>query len=93
LLGQLQKTVPHIAEVRGLGAMIGVEFIDPKNREPDPAFVKIVQAKALEAGLLLLTCGIHFNVIRFLMPLTIQDAVFAEALQILERSIKAAAIP
>lgn len=93
LLGQLQKTVPHIAEVRGLGAMIGVEFIDPKSREPDPAFAKMVQAKALEAGLLLLTCGIHFNVIRFLMPLTIPDAVFAEALQILERSIKAAAIP
>lgn len=93
LLGQLQKTLPHIAEVRGLGAMIGVEFIDPKTREPDPAFAKIVQAKALEAGLLLLTCGIHFNVIRFLMPLTIQDAVFAEALQILERSIKAAVAP
>jgi 4-aminobutyrate aminotransferase len=93
LLGQLQKTVPHIAEVRGLGAMIGVEFIDPKSRKPDPAFAKMVQAKALEAGLLLLTCGIHFNVIRFLMPLTIQDAVFAEALQILERSIKAAATP
>jgi 4-aminobutyrate aminotransferase len=53
----------------------------------------MAQAKALEAGLLLLTCGIHFNVIRFLMPLTIQDAVFAEALQILERSIKAAATP
>jgi 4-aminobutyrate aminotransferase len=93
LLGQLQKTVPHIAEVRGLGAMIGVEFIDPTNREPDPAFAKMVQTKALEAGLLLLTCGIHFNVIRFLMPLTIQDAVFAEALQILERSINAAATP
>jgi len=93
LLGQLQKTVSHIAEVRGLGAMIGVEFIDPKSRKPDPAFAKMVQAKALEAGLLLLTCGIHFNVIRFLMPLTIQDAVFAEALQILERSIKAAATP
>jgi 4-aminobutyrate aminotransferase len=93
LLGQLQKTVPHIAEVRGLGAMIGVEFIDPKSRKPDPAFAKMVQAKALEAGLLLLTCGIHFNVVRFLMPLTIEDAVFAEALQILERSIKAAATP
>ncbi len=93
LLGQLQKTVSHIAEVRGLGAMIGVEFIDPKSRKPDPAFAKMVQTKALEAGLLLLTCGIDFNVIRFLMPLTIQDAVFAEALQILERSIKAAATP
>lgn len=88
-LGRWQREVPQIAEVRGLGAMIGVEFADPKTREPDPAFAKKVQARALERGLLLLTCGIHFNVIRFLMPLTIPDAVFAEALQILEQSIRA----
>jgi 4-aminobutyrate aminotransferase len=91
LLGRLQAEVPQIAEVRGLGAMIGVEFADAKTREPDPGFTKEVQARALEGGLLLLTCGIHFNVIRFLMPLTVPDAVFAEALRILERSIRAAA--
>ena len=39
---------------------------------------------------MLLTCGVHFNVIRFLMPLTIPDAVFAEALGMLVRSIKSA---
>ena len=90
----MQKTQPQIADVRGLGAMIGVEFIESCNAaEPDAAFTKRVQANALEAGLLLLTCGIHFNVIRFLMPLTIPDAVFAEALQILERSIRSAASP
>ena len=88
-LGRLQSEIPEIAEVRGLGAMIGVEFADAKTREPDPAFVKKVQARALERGLLLLTCGIHFNVIRFLMPLTIPDGVFSEALEILEQSIKA----
>jgi 4-aminobutyrate aminotransferase len=87
-LGKLQKEVPQIAEVRGLGAMIGVEFADVKTGVPDPAFAKKVQARALEAGLLLLTCGIHFNVIRFLMPLTIPDAVFAEALRILEDAIR-----
>ena len=90
LLGRLHGEVPHIAQIRGLGAMIGVEFADPKTRDPDAGFAKRVQAKALEEGLLLLTCGIHFNVIRFLMPLTIPDPVFAEALQILERSIRAA---
>ena len=88
-LGRLQSQTPQIAEVRGLGAMIGVEFADAKTREPDPAFAKKVQARALERGLLMLTCGIHFNVIRFLMPLTIPDGVFAEALEILEQSIKA----
>ena len=91
LLGRLQADLPQIAEVRGLGAMIGVEFADAKTREPDSMFAKRVQARALEDGLLLLTCGIHFNVIRFLMPLTVPDAVFAEALGILERSIRAAA--
>ena len=88
-LGRLQSQTPQIAEVRGLGAMIGVEFADAKTREADPAFAKKVQARALERGLLMLTCGIHFNVIRFLMPLTIPDGVFAEALEILEQSIKA----
>ena len=88
-LARWQREVPQIAEVRGLGAMIGVEFADAKTRGPDPAFAKKVQARALENGLLLLTCGIHFNVIRFLMPLTIPDATFAEALQILEQSIRA----
>jgi 4-aminobutyrate aminotransferase len=92
LLGGLKGDVQEIAEVRGLGGMIGVEFAAATG-EPDAAFAKRVQAKALEEGLLLLTCGIHFNVIRFLMPLTIPDAVFAEALQILERSIRSAAAP
>ena len=91
LLVRLQADLPQIAEVRGLGAMIGVEFADAKTREPDSMFAKRVQARALEDGLLLLTCGIHFNVIRFLMPLTVPDAVFAEALRILERSIRGAA--
>jgi 4-aminobutyrate aminotransferase len=91
LLGRLQNDVRQIADVRGLGAMIGVEFADATTRVPDAAFAKNVQARALKEGLLLLTCGIHFNVIRFLMPLTIPDAVFNEALQILERSIIATA--
>jgi 4-aminobutyrate aminotransferase len=90
MLGRLQNTQPQIADIRGLGAMIGAEFNDPKTGEPDLGFAKRVQAKALEEGLLLLTCGVHFNVIRFLMPLTIPDAVFAEALGMLVRSIKSA---
>ena len=90
-LGALQKTYPHIADIRGLGAMVGIEFLDPATREPDAALAKRVQSHALENGLLLLTCGVHFNVIRFLMPLTIREAQFNEALAILERSVAAAA--
>jgi 4-aminobutyrate aminotransferase len=87
LLTRLAKTHREIADVRGLGAMMAVEFADARTGAPDPALAKRVQAAALEQGLVLLTCGIHFNVIRFLAPLTIPDAVWREALAILERSI------
>jgi 4-aminobutyrate aminotransferase-like enzyme len=91
LLAEARTLQPQIAEVRGLGAMIGVEFADPRSGAPDADFAKRVQGRAFESGLLLLTCGIHFNVIRFLMPLTIPDALFDEALQVLGQSIGAAA--
>jgi 4-aminobutyrate aminotransferase len=48
-----------------------------------------IRAEALSRGLVLLTCGVYGNVIRFLAPLTIPDAIFAEALDILEASIDA----
>jgi 4-aminobutyrate aminotransferase-like enzyme len=76
--------VPQIADVRGPGGMIAVEFCKPGTTEADAAFAKRVQTLALERGLLLLICGVHSNVIRFLFPLTIQDTVFDEALAILE---------
>jgi len=85
----LRARVPRIAEVRGPGAMRAVEFMKPGGGGPDPDFAKQVQARALEQGLVLLTCGVHANVIRFLFPLTIQDAIFAEGLDVLERALTA----
>jgi 4-aminobutyrate aminotransferase len=82
----LKGRVPRIAEVRGPGAMLAVEFMTPGGG-PDPDFAKQVQARALEQGLVLLTCGVHANVIRFLFPLTIQQQVFEEGLGILERAL------
>ena len=87
-LNALQHDVPQIAEVRGPGAMIAVEFCKPGTREPDAEFTKRVQTRALERGLLLLVCGVYSNVVRFLFPLTIQDAVFDEALTILQEVLK-----
>ncbi|HYD94572.1 MAG TPA: 4-aminobutyrate--2-oxoglutarate transaminase [Noviherbaspirillum sp.] len=83
-LNTVRERVREIAEVRGLGAMVAVEFHDPATRQPDAGFARKVQAAALEKGLLLLTCGTHANVIRFLFPLTIEDALMDEALDILE---------
>lgn len=83
-----RETQPRIAEVRGLGSMLAVEFRDPATGAPDADFTKRVQARALAEGLLLLVCGTHGNVIRFLHPLTIEDAVFDEAMAILARALR-----
>ncbi|NPT38033.1 4-aminobutyrate--2-oxoglutarate transaminase [Paraburkholderia xenovorans] len=84
----LQSDVPQIADVRGPGGMVAVEFCKAGTTEPDAEFTKRVQSRALERGLLLLVCGVYSNVVRFLFPLTIQEAVFDEALAILEDVIK-----
>ncbi len=85
----LKAEVPQIADVRGPGAMIAVEFNKAGSHDADADFAKKVQTKALESGLILLICGVYGNVVRFLFPLTIEDAVFEEALQKLVAAIKA----
>jgi 4-aminobutyrate aminotransferase len=87
-LTALQSEVPQIADVRGPGGMVAVEFCKPGTSDADADFTKRVQARALERGLLLLVCGVYSNVVRFLFPLTIQEAVFDEALVILEDVLK-----
>nr|WP_309905301.1 4-aminobutyrate--2-oxoglutarate transaminase [Variovorax soli] len=84
----LRATVPQISDVRGLGAMVAVEFAG-KDGKPDPDFTRQVQARARDAGLLLLTCGVYANVIRFLFPLTIEESVLEEGLDILAAAMQA----
>jgi len=91
VLKELRSDVPQIADVRGLGAMVAVEFRLPGGAEPDANMTRRVQAEALHRGLILLACGVDANVVRFLFPLTIGDAVFAEAMAILRLSLRAAA--
>jgi 4-aminobutyrate aminotransferase len=87
-LQSLIEAVPQIVDIRGPGFMNAVEFNIPGTKEPNAAFTNKVREKALEKGLILLTCGVYGNVIRFLAPLTIQDNVFAEALDILEETLR-----
>jgi len=82
-----QARVPALKEVRGLGSMVAAEFFDPATGAPSPDAVKRVQQAALDEGLILLTCGVYANVVRFLYPLTTEDAVFEEALDILDRAL------
>ncbi|WP_284307856.1 4-aminobutyrate--2-oxoglutarate transaminase [Hydrogenophaga electricum] len=81
-----QARRPRIRDVRGLGAMVACEFTDVSGA-PDADLTKAVQTAALRRGLLLLTCGVYGNVIRFLFPLTIEDTVFDEALGILDAAL------
>jgi 4-aminobutyrate aminotransferase / (S)-3-amino-2-methylpropionate transaminase / 5-aminovalerate transaminase len=79
-----------IGEVRGLGAMMAMELvIDGDPQKPDAALAKAIVGEAAEQGLLLLSCGIRSNVIRFLPALTASDATVAEALDRLERVLRA----
>ena len=78
-------------DIRGLGAMIAVEFVtDFETAAPDAAFTKRVIAHALQRGLLLLSCGMHGNALRIMVPLTASDAIIDEGLAILEAAVQAA---
>lgn len=87
-LQSLVDVVPQIADIRGPGFMNAVEFNLPGSATPNADFTNRVRQKALERGLILLTCGVHNNVIRFLAPITIEDEVFSEALEILEMTLR-----
>jgi 4-aminobutyrate aminotransferase len=89
VLEGLKPQVPQIADVRGLGAMVAVEFNDARGN-PDADFTRRVQAEALKRQLILLTCGVNANVVRFLFPLTTPQPVFDEALGLLRESILSA---
>jgi 4-aminobutyrate aminotransferase-like enzyme len=82
-----QLKTPALKEIRGLGSMIAAEFFNPTTNQPCMDAVKRVQQAALAEGLILLTCGVYGNAIRFLYPLTIQDAIFDEALDIIDRAL------
>ncbi len=87
-LKQIQSRFPCIGEVRALGMMVAMELV--KNRRadaPDPELTKALVQSAGRRGLIILSCGVHSNVIRILAPLTIPEALLDEGLTILEQSL------
>ncbi|HXW35267.1 MAG TPA: 4-aminobutyrate--2-oxoglutarate transaminase [Acidimicrobiales bacterium] len=72
-----------IGQVRGRGAMIGIELVQEDGRTPDAQTTKRVAGACHEQGLLILTAGTYGNVLRLLPPLVISDALLEEGLQIL----------
>jgi 4-aminobutyrate aminotransferase/(S)-3-amino-2-methylpropionate transaminase len=89
VMAHRNDTLP-IGAIRGPGAMIGFEiFKDRGGMEPDADATKRVTARALEEGLVLLSCGVFGNVIRVLVPLTVEDNILEEGLTMLERALAA----
>ncbi|HEY6538745.1 MAG TPA: aminotransferase class III-fold pyridoxal phosphate-dependent enzyme [Candidatus Dormibacteraeota bacterium] len=74
------------ADLRGRGAMVGMEFMDERGR-PDADRVTEIKHLALEAGLVILSCGVDDNVIRLLPPLTVSDKELDDGLEILEQAV------
>jgi len=89
-LASLSRRLPHLAEVRGRGLMIGLEIADPATGMPDGERAGRICDAALEAGLLLIRSGPESNVIRLLPPLTITDGEMERALAGLERALMSA---
>jgi len=86
-IAQRNDTLP-IGAIRGPGAMIGFEiFASRGGTEPDADATKRVTAKAMQEGLVLLSCGVFSNVIRILVPLTVQDHILEEGLDKLEKAL------
>jgi len=83
-----------IGDIRGLGAMIGLEFVkDRTTKEPYPELVRDLIGEAASRGLIIESAGTYGNVIRFLAPLVITDAQLAAGLDILEASLEASVAP
>ncbi|HEU0223872.1 MAG TPA: 4-aminobutyrate--2-oxoglutarate transaminase [Steroidobacteraceae bacterium] len=86
-LDELAVLHPAIADVRGLGAMVAFEVCeDGDPAKPAAELAKRLTARARELGLILLSCGIHGNVVRILVPITAEDAVVDEGLAILAQA-------
>lgn len=86
-LADLQAKHPIIAEVRGKGAMIAIELIDPETGAPLASAPGAVAAFAAQQGVLVLTAGTYGNVLRFLPSLAITDAQLHDALGVLDDAL------
>ena len=88
-LERMRAADARIGEVRGLGAMMAIEFIDPATNEPDAALAAAVAADCIAQGVIVLTCGTYGNVIRFLPPLSIPDHLLHEGLDVVAAALAA----
>jgi 4-aminobutyrate aminotransferase / (S)-3-amino-2-methylpropionate transaminase / 5-aminovalerate transaminase len=85
----LQVRFPCVGEVRALGAMVAVELVKNSRADsPDPELTRALVQAAGRLGLVVLSCGVYANVIRFLAPLTISDALLKEGCRLFELALE-----
>lgn len=88
---QSRQGMEAVGDVRGMGAMVAFELVtDRASKAPDAALTNAIIAEAEARGLIMISCGMHGNVVRLLPPLTTPMAQVDEALDIIEASIEAA---
>ncbi|MBV9011061.1 MAG: 4-aminobutyrate--2-oxoglutarate transaminase [Pseudonocardiales bacterium] len=86
-LAALAAQCPAVAQVRGRGAMLALELIEPTTAAPDPALTAQVAHACHRAGVVVLTCGSDANVIRLLPPLIISPDLLTEGLDVLTHAV------
>ncbi|AHG48990.1 4-aminobutyrate aminotransferase (plasmid) [Rhizobium leguminosarum bv. trifolii CB782] len=90
-LESLQQKFDFVGEVRGLGFMLAMEIVkDRKSKAPDADHTQRILDEACKAGLLVIKCGVHRNVVRFLAPLVTTSVQIQEALAIVDKALAAA---
>jgi 4-aminobutyrate aminotransferase / (S)-3-amino-2-methylpropionate transaminase / 5-aminovalerate transaminase len=88
---ELQRQFPVVGDVRGLGAMIAMELVgNPETKEPAAALAKELRSGVFDRGALCLLAGSGDNVLRLLVPLTIENETLDRGLDIIEESLAAA---
>ena len=86
-LEAMKAKYPVIGDVRGRGAMIAIEFVEPGTKNPNKAAVDAVVKHSHSNGVLVLNAGTYYNVIRFLPPLAITNELLEDALNVMEEAI------
>jgi 4-aminobutyrate aminotransferase/(S)-3-amino-2-methylpropionate transaminase len=89
-LHKLQQDVAIIGDVRGRGAMIAMELIEPGTTSPNASAAKAIVNYCNQQGVIVLACGTYGNVIRLLPALVISDEQLADGLDVLSAAVRAA---
>ena len=89
-LAEIQSRFPALGDVRGLGLMVGCEFVNPTTGEADAAITKKVIGHMLnDEKVIMLSCGTYSNVIRWIPPLVVSEAQINAGLTAFERAVAA----